>query len=452
MKDYRASAILSIRPHTFYPLTTLSNGASLTNSPIKKIRILQVGDIHFPWAKSQKPAADFGSGPEKLPGITENLTAPGIALNKLSSSIRKICEEKPDFIVFVGDYTNKGDRSGHESAIDYCLDGLLKPILDQSEIQDRCIFVPGNHDVTRPKNPGSDPLEKFHQYKAVMEGRRLTNHSAVGFSKVHTTVFGKTLAAVGINTCMGCGEFRSMPGSISSAIQGATASETPDELYEQLDMPFLDRLDIDGLDLELSTSPTSRTPIVVGHHNLLPQRETRVLPYGELINSGILREILTTKDYPVLYLHGHIHSDPVELIHDPSFPEGGVLSISAPLITQGLNVIDLYLDDTLDILGVDLIPWRFSATLQLSRLRSLRIPLINGRNKLARLPETSRKIFKHLVDAGDSAQRHLTQISRELAIELAETASGCEALAWAGLIHLDHAHKSHEKWDVRIAI
>ena len=145
-------------------------------------------------------------------------------------------------------------------------------------------------------------------------------------------------------------------------------------------------------------------------------------------------------------------TEPVELVRDPLHPDGGVLSVSAPLITEGLNVIDVYLDDDHEPQGVDIIPWRFSSTLQLGRQRSLKISLAHGENRLSRLNEDARKIFHYLVDAGDSAQRHLNQLASELGIELEEASKSCQALAWAGLVTVQNSHKSTNKWDVRLAI
>ncbi|RFZ83853.1 metallophosphoesterase [Shinella sp. WSJ-2] len=429
---------------------------------MKRLRILQVGDIHFPWSENVAPRADFGTSPDNISVVSSSLKTPGVALNKLAASIRNICDPKPDLVVFVGDFTVKGDPDNLDKAVKYCLNGLLKPIFSQEEISERVLFVPGNHDVTRPVEGSTDPYEKFETYRLAMENNGITNHSTRNFGRVTVPVSGSTVSALGINTCLGCGEFRALPSklrtAISEAINGyhipATAPkliEDVSEIAEQLDMPLLDRKDIDGLDVEL-TGIHGKSPIIVGHHNLLPQKETRVLPYGELINSGVLREVLATKDYPVLYLHGHIHSDPIELIRDPLHHDGGILSISAPMITDGVNIVDLYLDADLEPIGVDIIPWRFSPTLQLVRNRSLRISMAHGENRLASLPEEARRIFRYLVHAGDAAHRHLSQLSDELGLDIDLIARNCEALSWAGLVHVANAHKSPPKWDIRLAI
>lgn len=430
---------------------------------MRKVRILQIGDIHFPWAVEQKPSADFGSKPDKIPNVTDNIAPSGIALNKVAASIRSICDPKPDLVVFVGDLTVKGNEDGLRNAVKFCLDGILNPIFSPDEISSRVLFVPGNHDVSRPESASDDPYEKFNLYREVLEEAGISQHSTKVFGRASVPISERTVTALGVNTCLGCGEFRALPQSLSEQLGALLASHdgevSPDDhlgvisgMQEQLDMPLLDRKDIDGLDIELSGPNGQVAPIVVGHHNLLPQKETRVLAYGELINSGVLREVLSNKDHPIIYLHGHIHAEPVELVRDPTFPDGGVLSISAPLITEGLNVVDVYLDEDLEPVGTDLIPWRFSSTLQLNKLRSLRISLAQGENRLASLHEDARTMFQYLVQAGDSAQRHLSQLASELGHTIEDAARHCDALSWAGLVTISNHHKSYTKWDVRLAI
>ena len=54
--------------------------------------------------------------------------------------------------------------------------------------------------------------------------------------------------------------------------------------------------------------------------------------YTELLNSGSMRECLLSLEKPVLYLHGHIHDNPIEIIQSPRFNNAKIISISAPLL------------------------------------------------------------------------------------------------------------------------
>lgn len=69
------------------------------------------------------------------------------------------------------------------------------------------------------------------------------------------------------------------------------------------------------------------------------QRMTRLAPYTELVNSGAVRASLMEAGRPILYLHGHIHTDPVEVL---SVPGGDALvCISAPAAEDGFNIIEV---------------------------------------------------------------------------------------------------------------
>lgn len=430
---------------------------------MNKIRILQIGDIHYPWARNHKSAADFGSSPDNISNVTEHIVAQGAALNKIAGQIRTICEEPPDVIAFVGDYTVKGEPLALAEAVEYCKKAIISPFFSETEYADHVIFVPGNHDVARPTPGSTDPYKKFEAYQTALENAGVVNHSTKNFGRASVSTAHGVVRVLGVNTCVGCGEFRALPAKLANDFVTLISGFTDKDghgfdpvllggIAEQLDIPFLDRSDIDNLDLELSARSGSRVAAVIGHHNLLPQKETRVLAYGELLNSGVLRETLTNKSHPLIYLHGHIHSEPVELIRDPSIPEGGLLAISAPLITDGVNVVDIYYDEDLDVVGVEVIPWRFSPTMSLQHKRSLKIPLGQAGNRLSRLPSAARDIFAYLVQAGDAAQRHLTKISAELNIDVEAASRHCSELAWAGLVEINNYHKAKNKWDVRLAI
>ena len=64
-------------------------------------------------------------------------------------------------------------------------------------------------------------------------------------------------------------------------------------------------------------APSNVLSVIVAHHNLLPQRLPRLAPYTELVNGGALRASLGELGKPVLYLHGHIHEDPIEILRSP---------------------------------------------------------------------------------------------------------------------------------------
>jgi hypothetical protein len=97
--------------------------------------------------------------------------------------------------------------------------------------------------------------------------------------------------------------------------------------------------------------------LVVAHHNLLPQRRPRIAQYTELINSGALRASLSELDRPIVYLHGHIHTDPVETVIAPK--SSPLICVSAPPAEGGFNVLDFTFTRSGMPLSCKITPWRF---------------------------------------------------------------------------------------------
>jgi hypothetical protein len=84
-------------------------------------------------------------------------------------------------------------------------------------------------------------------------------------------------------------------------------------------------------------------------------------------------------DRPVIYLHGHIHQDPIELIQ---VPDGTVVvSVAAPEITSGFNVIEIVYTRTMLPLACRVAKWRFDQAGYLRSLKPISISLIGSRRR-----------------------------------------------------------------------
>jgi hypothetical protein len=150
-----------------------------------------------------------------------------------------------------------------------------------------------------------------------------------------------------MNSCWSCGAVEYIPAefrdSVGPAIEAAIAKGDPKVLsayYDrQFDTPAFSDASISELVEFAGALPREQQLVVVAHHNLLPQRLTRLAPYTELVNSGAVRSSLMEAKRPILYLHGHIHTDPVEVL---SVPGGDALAcISAPAAETGFNVVEV---------------------------------------------------------------------------------------------------------------
>jgi hypothetical protein len=147
--------------------------------------------------------------------------------------------------------------------------------------------------------------------------------------------------------------------------------------------------------LDLTTSLSSdRLIVVAAHHNLLPQRLTRIAPYTELVNSGAVRASLMEAKRPILYLHGHIHTNPVEVL---SMPSGDALvCISAPLAEAGFNILEIVFTRAGIPLVGHVIPWTFDQSGNLRQSPRLTVPLIGRRRRS--LDDGLSQVYSHLLN------------------------------------------------------
>ncbi|TIP27751.1 MAG: hypothetical protein E5X67_14125 [Mesorhizobium sp.] len=147
------------------------------------------------------------------------------------------------------------------------------------------------------------------------------------------------------------------PATPAAVLPPEKPQDLLDQYYSQLDTPYVSALMLTGL-MEHLLQPGRAFGVIVGHHNLLPQKTPRISPYAEMLNAGFVRAQLLSVGKPVLYLHGHIHQDPIEVISDPRNPGSQVISISAPEIGGGFNELVFFITDQDDLIGVRVVPYR----------------------------------------------------------------------------------------------
>lgn len=149
--------------------------------------------------------------------------------------------------------------------------------------------------------------------------------------------------------------------------------------------------------MQLRSTPNALL-VIAAHHNLLPQRLTRLAPYTELVNSGTLRASLMAAGRPVIYLHGHIHEDPIEIM---AMPAGqAVISISAPAAEDGFNLLEFNFTRSGLPLSCHINPWRFNAAGILHRAPASTVSLIGRRRRSH--DATLAKLYAHLLATGES--------------------------------------------------
>ena len=438
---------------------------------VEPIRILQIGDIHYPGAIESRPSADLKRDPFD---ISEEVSPRGARIRKIVQSFSAYDIGYFDAIFFMGDFTTGNPNTSlqmqsMERCFDYLDLNIIAPLLGKRS-RERCLFVPGNHDVDRTRCPSAPTarLDKFEQYMTLLLSRGHQNHSTNEISIIDISKDGASALIHGINTCLGCGEFLSFPTELKNDLVSHLAHVIkPDatqeatevvskflDLTERLDAPLVDGDILQRLDSSLDRYMHERTgavQLVVGHHNLLPQTVPRVAPFGELVNSGELRSFLATKNAPILYLHGHIHNDPLEIVFSQSNPASCVISISAPEFIDGYNVIELHFDEEGTPLGLVVQTIRQDQVGRISRPEPRRIPFRQGPHRIAAITYIAREIFYKTFSK--NTQLHFNDVVREYPgedenkIELALL-----ELEWLGLIQIANRTRAPKHWNINSAV
>lgn len=314
---------------------------------MKSAKLLQLGDIHFPDHK------DLRLGDIKDTGAPAALVS-AIGPNRLQTVMKKACqvieEQHIQGLLICGDLTSYGDLAQYSACVDYLQSALDVANPDRWN-PDAIHVVPGNHDVDR-KNCDPAGIDLFHKFDPLIASWKRIGLNILAARSVRSTEIkpnGHSLCVFSLNSCIGCGEHRHLPAKLRAEIINAmekysAVALTKDSfelIYEQLDTPAFADIHLDELVNALTAASSSALPIVLAHHNALPQSIPRVEIYTELLNSGRFRSRLASCRRPLVYCHGHIHDDPIEQLVDHRFPGGFVLFVSAPLIIEGFNILEI---------------------------------------------------------------------------------------------------------------
>jgi len=344
-------------------------------------------------------------------------------------------------VVVCGDVTSKGDLAGYEEGLAY-----LKAILDDSKPMRpaRTVhLVPGNHDVDYYGSMPyvNDSVDRFSE----LEGR--VSKSGLTFpvtTDVRITTHGlpnNQVQIISVNTCRACGAIR--PSAANADYDRAVAHElgiTLDQYHdarkkaaastadprEVLDIPMLHPEDYTKLVTASQDAARKGVPtVVVAHHPFLPQALNRISPYTEMINGGQVREGLLRIDHPLIYLHGHIHRDSIELLRGGGDGAWGgpVLSVAAPTLSQGYNQLDLCFDGLGRMLGVEVTRFRVSLDDgQVRTLPSQRIPMAVKRTAPTKaLREAQGFLYSRTVALGSEIIAHVNKKSARVSERELET-------------------------------
>lgn len=316
------------------------------------VTLLQVGDIHYP--DHDRPDADV-----KDDALPEPLVKTATA-SELKASTRALLEaisaNPSALLAFTGDLTSKGDLGGYATCVEY-LDRAFW-LSDKSRWDDSHLHVvPGNHDVNRDEATAAPHGDLFHKFLPLTAAWAAHDLAIIATEHVRSTSVGSALSlirAYALNSCLGCRERRQLPDSVRAAVlrtmgelgvDGAAATDAVElaasELAEEVDAPAYSEEHINEVCQSIRATEEPSLAVLIAHHNLLQQAQPRFDLYTDVINGGMVRSRLTSLDVPILYLHGHIHADPIECVTQVAPDTGQLICISAPEFRAGFNQIDV---------------------------------------------------------------------------------------------------------------
>lgn len=417
---------------------------------LPRLRILQVGDVHYPSASKADRSLDDKDVkfPGALKGALSNLP--------LKAVVQRIYAELGtglvDALVFMGDLTDQGDLGGFQSCAEYLITALeLGPGGRFEKLPTG--FVPGNHDVDRQLAVAKGMEAKFKPLADAMEkagATKFATTASVSFDVARDSASAKIHL---LNSCWGCGEPENIPvefrDAIKTAIDAVIAKDAKSvSVYydRQLDTPAFDSDTIREISEAVSEGPATCLSVLVAHHNLLPQRTPRLAPYTELVNSGALRGALIGSERPCIYLHGHIHEDPVEIVKAGDGPP--LVLVSAPEAAAGFNVIEIVFMRSGLPLACEIIPYRYVAG-SVKRGAGQAIPLMGGRRR-----STDRRlanVYAHLLQERECFWNDLLNFAETFGEPVTEDdlAEIIELLNADGSVRIENRDLPPSNWIVR---
>ena len=345
---------------------------------MKSVSFLQIGDIHYP-ENSDGLLADIKDA--NLPAIT-NQAVPNPLQVVFRALSRSIEDNNHSAIMICGDLTSRGDISQYELCVQY----LIKSLDLRSKSKESIHVVPGNHDVNRSLCTDRNSINT-KKFEPLLKAWSSFSSNVLSTSGIRSETIRKNdcnLQIFSMNSCMGCGEWHLLPrelrnelGDLIEKARSEDSSKAFELEGEQIDTPMFKHDDIDELNQQLHGVPVDCLPVILAHHNLLPQEFARIELYTELINSGPFRSSVASNGRPIIYCHGHIHAGPIEVISDVTEAGSQLICVSAPEIKNGYNELVGHFSNDGKPLGLEVITHRVRRAGVISEESRHKIPFCN---------------------------------------------------------------------------
>lgn len=352
---------------------------------MKSIRLIQIGDIHWPQYK------DFRVVDKKDKSFPPDVRDQ-VAIHPLQLSFRKImkiCQNQSDAILLCGDLSSHGNYKGYKECLSYLQEAVFSCF---NEPYNSINAVPGNHDIDR-KKCDTKGLDVFKKFKPLEKAWKDIGLPILPISKSRQTEInngnGCNAKVFSMNSCIGCGEKRYLPEDIRNElwdllkkyVSRQKADESFNLIGDKLDTPAIAEEEISEVCAEIEHDGSKIMSIILSHHNILPQTIPRIALYSELLNAGLIRSRLSSCGEPVIYCHGHIHNDPIEIINRADNKNSRLVCIAAPELKDGFNLLEIQYGAMDCAIGCIVKPWRIDDTLSVVQQEEIRIPLRTPKEK-----------------------------------------------------------------------
>jgi Icc-related predicted phosphoesterase len=421
---------------------------------VKNLFLLHFGDIHFGSIDIDDPAIDKKDQeyPEKLTDIIEGPRR----FTKISKSlVSEIRNRTNSFIIISGDLTTQGNVEKIEECLKFLKNAIPKEYFGNRE-ESRVFIVPGNHDIDRTKVDDEDLRPKFSPLIASMKKEKFTPIPCLHANIKNFKKDDCSIVLFLLNSCIGCGERRYFPKEIREKFQEFIESgeniNSNFPLFEIIDTPLISDECITDITDEIKRNHIG-FPIIVTHHNLLPSKSTEIAQYsGLLLNGGKLRDALVSLNRPILFIHGHVHEDSIEIIQSPKYLKSKIICISVPLLFPnkkdphrkhfGYNKFRVIFSDDNEPLGIEIISFRLNGGISENRER---IKFLDPPESLNYLSDLDKKIL----DFFRTSTKAVYNI-KEITMSLNDTAhssftyddieKSVDQLDWLGIVKYEKEH------------
>lgn len=437
----------------------------------RRLSLFQIGDVHF---GSPDFGSEFDSDSSGEFSASFTLAAGGIRSRRVAQVLMQELRARDGLkhLVLMGDVSNKGDLKVFQEGMEYIVK-LCKGSLSDTECEKHISSVPGNHDIDRSLHDDKSLDKKFLELNKILDSFGLQQFSLTTSLQTRTLKSGATdVELFLLNSCYGCGALlNKKPVEHDELVKflrdhaypeerpedpAAPIASAPADRRELLDIPLIP----DQMLLEVghrvsertkrASNPGSYLPVLVSHHNLLPQALPRIKMYGELLNAGRVRTTIEGLNRTVLYLHGHIHDDPVEILHHPKFKQSKLIAISAPAFRRGFNIIDFYENDYNQIYAVEVSAFRVTESGGSLEAFTTPISLLEPRDIIKRLPKDDLRVLNSIdsldIEHFSVCYSRFSKSNGKGKLSELDFKERIQRLARAGLLSIENKDLSTDSW------